>query len=59
MSRAVSAQYDVPCPVCLAKPKEPCRSRTTRRVTDTHYSRIELAYAPRHRDSRVGEWGGD
>lgn len=36
VSRAVSAQYDVGCPVCSAGPNEPCRTRTTGRVTDTH-----------------------
>lgn len=55
MSKAASAQYDVTCPKCLARPKEPCRSLRTRRVTDTHLARIDAAYP----STRVGEWGGD
>lgn len=59
-SRAVSAQYTASCPTCGAAgatldedpatttPRvggEPCRSRTTGRVTDTHRARIEAQYA--------------
>lgn len=59
-SRAVSAQYMKDCPTCGAKgavidpdpntttPRingEPCRSKTTGKVTDTHRARIEADYA--------------
>lgn len=43
-STAVSAQYNVTCPTCQAAPKAPCRSKITRRVTDTHRARIDAAY---------------
>ncbi|HET6916638.1 MAG TPA: hypothetical protein VFH56_11165 [Acidimicrobiales bacterium] len=42
-SKAPSARYGVPCPTCGAKADEPCRTRKTRRVTDTHVARIERA----------------
>ena len=59
-SQAVSAQYTADCPTCGAKgasldedpntttPRvagQPCRSKTTGRVTDTHRARIEAQYA--------------
>lgn len=43
-STAVSAQYNVKCPTCAAAPQQPCRSKTTNRVTDTHRARIDAAY---------------
>lgn len=46
-STAVSAKYPVACPTCHAKIKQPCRSMTTNRVTDTHQARIDAAY-PSH-----------
>lgn len=63
-SQSVSAQYTADCPTCGAKgaseqvnPEtgrrvdgEPCRSRTTGRVTDTHRARIEAQY-PSHAPS--------
>lgn len=39
-SRAVSAQYPNGCDTCGAGSYEPCRSKTTGRVTDTHMSRV-------------------
>jgi hypothetical protein len=39
-SGAVSAQYGAPCATCGAAPYEPCRTRQTRRVTDTHDARL-------------------
>lgn len=30
------------CPRCLAAPKEPCRTRKTGKVTDTHAARMQL-----------------
>lgn len=39
-SKAASAQYDRLCTVCWAEPGQPCRTRTTGRVTDTHLDRI-------------------
>lgn len=39
MSSHISATYGVPCEKCGAKSDEPCRSLTTRRVTDTHLAR--------------------
>lgn len=47
MSGATSAQYGVPCPTCGAGPYAPCRSLTTRRVTDTHAARWQSAPYPR------------
>lgn len=46
MSGAVSAQYSVMCPICKALPFAPCRTLITRRVTDTHLARIDVAYNP-------------
>lgn len=43
-STAVSAQYENTCPVCGAGPKQPCRTKITKRVTDTHLPRIDAAY---------------
>jgi hypothetical protein len=43
-SHAVSAQYNVTCPVCNAQPLTPCRTLRTGRVTDTHLARIEARY---------------
>lgn len=48
-SKAVSAQYAQPCPVCAAGPFAPCRTRKTGRVTDTHLARLDgpkMAYIP-------------
>jgi hypothetical protein len=42
-SRAASAQYDVICPTCGAFPRDPCRTLTTGRVTDTHAARMTPA----------------
>lgn len=47
-SAAVSAQYPVGCDTCDAQVGDPCRSRLTRRVTDTHTARLEAA--ARYRD---------
>lgn len=44
MSGAASAQYDQRCPTCGAGPYEPCRTRTTQRVTDTHNARMVAYY---------------
>lgn len=41
LSHAPSARYGVPCPTCHAAPDQPCRARTSRRVTDTHSARIQ------------------
>lgn len=30
-----------PCPTCAAKAYQPCRSKTSLRVTDTHAARLE------------------
>lgn len=43
-SKAVSARYPVACPTCEAAPKKPCRSKITKRITDTHRARIDAAY---------------
>lgn len=58
-SNAISAQYTADCPTCGAKGAtintdpaadtariagQPCRSKTTGRVTDTHRARIEAQY---------------
>lgn len=40
MSRATSAQYAQPCPVCKAGPFNPCRTLGSGRVTDTHLARL-------------------
>ena len=44
VSSAVSAQYNITCPVCAAGPLLPCRTLKTGRVTDTHLKRIDVAY---------------
>lgn len=44
VSKAVSAQYGVPCPTCGVKAYEACRSGSGR-VTDTHKDRLDLNYA--------------
>ena len=56
-SKAASAQYPNVCPVCFAKPKQPCRTLKTGRVTDTHLVRIQTVndIPP----TRVGDWGTD
>lgn len=46
MSRAASAQYPRPCSTCGAGSREPCRTLTTGRVTDTHIARIQTAPEP-------------
>lgn len=46
-----------PCPTCGAPSGLPCRSRSTRRVTDTHIARRDAQ--PLARATRVGEWGGE
>lgn len=43
-SGAVSAKYANTCPTCHAGPQEPCRSKITRRVTDTHRARIDTQF---------------
>ena len=50
ISRAVSAQYRVQCPTCGAKPTQPCRARTTFRVTDTHAARITASTGSQRSD---------
>lgn len=45
-SKAASAQYDVTCRTCAAPPRQPCRTRRTGRVTDTHAPRLTDAAAP-------------
>lgn len=52
LSKAASARYNVTCPVCKAEPKQPCRTRTTGRVTDTHMKRIDLQYLEHKRAYR-------
>jgi hypothetical protein len=42
-SKAPSARYGVACPTCKAAADQPCRTRGSRRVTDTHAARIKVA----------------
>lgn len=41
-SKAPSAHYGVPCTTCNVAYNQPCRSRGSRRVTDTHRARVDL-----------------
>lgn len=52
MSKANSARYTVTCRICGAAPGEPCRTRTTGRVTDAHNDRIWL----QHTTNRRAKW---
>ena len=36
--------FNVQCPECLELRGRPCRTLTTKRVTDTHMSRFDRAY---------------
>lgn len=43
--------FNVQCPVCLVQRGQPCRTRATRRVTDTHMARFERAYGHKPKET--------
>jgi hypothetical protein len=49
------SMVDATCPTCWAKPGDRCRTRRTKRVTDTH----EARYWQRVRDIHVSLYGAD